>query len=905
MKRYFFIPLILIAYSWSIPKLFAQVNFTGPELLGRPTDNSITVNVVPDAALEAYFEYDTETRGGSDGYDFQTAIASTAANVPIEVVMGGLTANTRYYYRMVYREIGATQWSYRAEHSFHTQRAAGSTFTFTITSDSHFGQYGGQTADEKALYAQTLQNAGQDNPDFHLDLGDTAAMDPQPLGTGMTVAEADAAYFIQRPYLGQICHSIPFFFVLGNHENEEGWNFDDLFTPPDQSLAIVGLEARKKYFPNPIPDNFYSGNENPLPQAIGGDTYREDYFAWEWGDALFVVIDPYHYTTIWPSEGNGYGGEGQDGEAQGDRWDWTLGIEQYLWLKSTLENSNAAFKFVFSHQVTGGNSPYGRGGIETAPYFEWGGKNADGTWGFDTERPAAEGWDLPIHQLMVANGVSAFFHGHDHIYAYEKLDGIVYLECPKPDDAGYDWQPYGYGYTEGHYPNAIQIQNSGHIRVTVSPDEAAVEYVRSYLPGDGNNGVVAHSFTIPAPSTGPTYDLTMAVDPIGGGTTTPGIGRHTYTESRVITITATPATGYLFDHWTGDVADVNAATTTVTVDEDQTVTAHFAVAPTYDLTMAVAPIGGGTPDPAVGDHIYTENTIVSITATPAPGYVFDHWTGGVADISLASTTVTMNGNITVTAHFIVAPPGAIAYMGEVGTATSKTSGTSLVINTTAAVAAGDAIIIAFASDPYQNLFVNITDAAGNTYHQAATAICYQHVRNYIFAAYDVTALPIGSAITITVSNSVTARAAVAGAFRGLAVFNPLDQSLGNPLSGTNVSTSGTAPTVGPTSTTMQASELLIGSIATEGPVEDAAGTWDYSFIAGPRAGTTGGNTATNLTVSLGYRIASAKGGFTAQKSSVTSRYWGATIATFKTRGIRRTIRPRNNARRPPAPRVFV
>jgi hypothetical protein len=47
--------------------------------------------------------------------------------------------------------------------------------------------------------------------------------------------------------------------------------------------------------------------------------------------------------------------------------------------------------------------------------------------------------------MMVENGVTAFFHGHDHIYAREEVDGILYLECPKPDDAGYDWEPYGYG----------------------------------------------------------------------------------------------------------------------------------------------------------------------------------------------------------------------------------------------------------------------------------------------------------------------------------------------------------------------------------------------------------------------------------------------------------------------------
>jgi uncharacterized repeat protein (TIGR02543 family) len=154
----------------------------------------------------------------------------------------------------------------------------------------------------------------------------------------------------------------------------------------------------------------------------------------------------------------------------------------------------------------------------------------------------------------------------------------------------------------------------------------------------------------PAPA-GTTYDLTMAVDPTEGGTTDPAVGVHTYAEGTVVDITATPNSGYAFDHWTGDVADVNSATTTVTMDGDKTVTAHFTQI-TYDLTMAVDPAGGGTTDPAVGIHTYAEGTIVDITATPSAGYEFDHWEGDVADPNAASTTVTMDVDKTVTAHFI-------------------------------------------------------------------------------------------------------------------------------------------------------------------------------------------------------------------------------------------------------------
>jgi phosphodiesterase/alkaline phosphatase D-like protein len=450
------------------------VTFTATELLGRPTDHSVTVNVVAAQNIEAYFQYGT----ASGVYTSQTSTATSPGGTPIQVVIDGLFANTRYYYRMVYREVGTTDWIYRDEHSFYTQRTPGSTFTFTIISDSHMNGGGGTVS----LYQQTLNNVLADHPDFHLDLGDTFWMD------GVTSSTtANQRYLQQRVYMGTISSSVPIFVSTGNHENEEGWNFDDT-----NSKALLSVNARKLYYPNPITDGFYSGNNDALA-AINGDYLREDYYAWEWGDALFVVIDPFQYTMR-----NPYGpiaGENNDeGPASHDRWDWTLGQQQFNWFKQTLENSHAKFKFVFDHQPVGGSEDYVRGGAGPANLFEWGGYNADGTtWGFDTRRP---GWgDTPIHQLMVANGVTAYFHGHDHVYAYEARDGVVYQAVPSPAMTGYGFSSY--------YSNPYKIQvlpSAGHIRVTVSPSKVTVDYVRAYLPGQGTNGQVAYTYTIAANS---------------------------------------------------------------------------------------------------------------------------------------------------------------------------------------------------------------------------------------------------------------------------------------------------------------------------------------------------------------------------------------------------------------------
>jgi hypothetical protein len=445
------------------------ITFTAEELLGRPTDTSITISIVPASTIEYHYQYGT----ASGVYTGQTSNATAAGGQPHKTVIGGLTANTRYYYRMRYHLPGETDWVVRAEHSFWTQRATGSTFTFTIISDSHMSGGGGTVSQ----YQQTLANVAAESPDFHFDLGDTFWTDT----VTTTVVEAQR-YVAQRQWMAAVGQSAPVFLAMGNHENEEGWNLDDT-----NSIALLNINARKLYYPQPISDSFYSGNTDPR-SGIDGDHLREDYFAWEWGDALFVVIDPYQYTLIKPFSGTA-GGELDDETVIGDRWDWSLGQQQFNWFKQTLENSDAKFKFVFAHHGLGGLEDYVRGGAAPAHMFEWGGNNINGTtWGFATQRP---GWgDEPIHQLMVAYGVSAFFHGHDHVYAYEKRDGVVYQEVPSPSMTGSGFSSY-YSGANGSY--ALQVvANPGHLRITVAPTQATVDYIAT------SSGAVNYSYTIAA-----------------------------------------------------------------------------------------------------------------------------------------------------------------------------------------------------------------------------------------------------------------------------------------------------------------------------------------------------------------------------------------------------------------------
>ena len=169
----------------------------------------------------------------------------------------------------------------------------------------------------------------------------------------------------------------------------------------------------------------------------------------------------------------------------------------------------------------------------------------------------------------------------------------------------------------------------------------------------------------PATTTGATWSFTTVVPTFtltytagtGGTITAPATSPTTHNSGAVVTITAAPNTGYHFVNWTGDVgtvADVNAASTTITMNGNYAITANFAIN-TYTLTYT-AGTGGTITAPATSPTTHNSGAVVTITAAPNTGYHFVNWTGDVgtvADVNAASTTITMNGSYAITANFAI------------------------------------------------------------------------------------------------------------------------------------------------------------------------------------------------------------------------------------------------------------
>lgn len=432
------------------------VQFVCNEVLFRPTSNSVSINACSNIPIDVYYEYGID----SNNYTLQTPVQRSADSIPFSTVISGLNANTQYFYRMRYKEVSSVTYLSKPNRTFRTQRASGSSFNFVVQADPHL-----DTNSNPSAYTVALQNMLYQKPDFMIDLGDNFMSEKLPV---YTAEDIKSRHLLLRNYYDLVCHSIPLYITLGNHEGELGWLPDSSVT----SLKVLATNTRKFYYLNPEPNSFYSGNSTPSTN-VG---LRQNYYSWTWGNCLFVVIDPYWYTKSKPA------------------WGWSLGAEQFNWLKNVLTTSNAKFKFIFSHQVVGGSGNEGRGGTEVAHLFEMGGRNADSTWGFDTYRP---GWGgKPVHTLMVENKVNIFFHGHDHFFGKQEKDGVVYQEVPQPSSRSVtSISAAQYGYVDG-----VFIPSRGHISVNVTNSKVKVDYVRAYLASEENatrhNRDVSYSYTI-------------------------------------------------------------------------------------------------------------------------------------------------------------------------------------------------------------------------------------------------------------------------------------------------------------------------------------------------------------------------------------------------------------------------
>jgi len=149
-----------------------------------------------------------------------------------------------------------------------------------------------------------------------------------------------------------------------------------------------------------------------------------------------------------------------------------------------------------------------------------------------------------------------------------------------------------------------------------------------------------------------TKTLTIIIE--GGGTTDPADGQYEYISDQMACVQAFRGTDIVFSHWSGDIDGYNpyGSNLCVTMDQNRTITAHFAAA---DWTLTLATSGNGTTNPAPGGYGYVNNVWVNFNAELLDGGdAFSHWSGDI-DVSNPQSFnagAIMDKDRAITANFV-------------------------------------------------------------------------------------------------------------------------------------------------------------------------------------------------------------------------------------------------------------
>jgi hypothetical protein len=141
-----------------------------------------------------------------------------------------------------------------------------------------------------------------------------------------------------------------------------------------------------------------------------------------------------------------------------------------------------------------------------------------------------------------------------------------------------------------------------------------------------------------------THPLDVTV--FGQGTVTRSPDQAAYVHGTTVGLSATPAPGWRFAGWSGDVSDT-ASAILITMDGPRAVAATFTIL-TYAIDVTSSGNGSVTRTPDLPS--YDHGSLVSLDAVPAAGWHFVGW-GGDASGSQDPLALTMDGDKAITANF--------------------------------------------------------------------------------------------------------------------------------------------------------------------------------------------------------------------------------------------------------------
>ena len=147
------------------------------------------------------------------------------------------------------------------------------------------------------------------------------------------------------------------------------------------------------------------------------------------------------------------------------------------------------------------------------------------------------------------------------------------------------------------------------------------------------------------PAVGEEYALVVHTQGQGSVTLDPAGG--IYDEGTTVAVTAVADIGWIFTEWSGDLSG-SMNPETIIMDSNKDITAIFDPALQYTLTIETVGQGSVTLDP--DGEIYNAGTLVALTATADPSWVFGEWSGDLTG-SRNPETIIMDDDKQITATF--------------------------------------------------------------------------------------------------------------------------------------------------------------------------------------------------------------------------------------------------------------
>jgi len=133
-----------------------------------------------------------------------------------------------------------------------------------------------------------------------------------------------------------------------------------------------------------------------------------------------------------------------------------------------------------------------------------------------------------------------------------------------------------FDYSVGRMVNLVAVADEGHRFVEWTGDVSTIDDMKAAttrIAMDDDYSITANFEEIPTAN----YFLSIS-STTGGSVTTPGEGTFIYDANSVVQLAADALEGYRFVNWTGNVgslANVNAASTTITMNDDYSINANF------------------------------------------------------------------------------------------------------------------------------------------------------------------------------------------------------------------------------------------------------------------------------------------------------------------------------------------